>query len=84
MRVASVRVKMNSKGVQSLLKSPEIRSLLLGKAEAVAAAAGEGNVVLPVVGKRRAVVYVAANTDEAKLAEANSRALTRAVDAARG
>lgn len=82
----SIKIELNSAGVQQLLKSGEIQADLARRAAAIATAAGasggefghEAN-----VGANRARASVWTEDFEAMRAEATSRALTRAVDAGR-
>jgi len=77
------RVRLNRKGVRELLRSREVLSDLERRANAIAAAAGEGMEVDSEVGRNRARASVRTATREAVLAEAQQRALTRALDAGR-
>lgn len=81
--VKRVKVKMQSDGSRALLQSPEVQELLAEKLGLIASAAGPGFVPDVSVGRTRALGFVAAETPEAFAAEANDRALTRALDAAR-
>lgn len=77
------RVRLNRKGVRELLQSREVLSDLERRANAIAAAAGEGMEVDSEIGRNRARASVRTATREAVLAEAQQRALTRALDAGR-
>ena len=77
------RVRLNRKGVRELLRSREVLSDLERRANAIAAAAGEGMEVDSEIGRNRARASVRTATREAVLAEAQQRALTRALDAGR-
>lgn len=79
----AVKVKMLSKGSSELLKSAEVQADLKARAEAVARRAGAGFESDVTVGRTRALASVSASTDEARAAEANDRALLKALDAAR-
>lgn len=79
----NVRIKLNRKGVQALLRGPEIQADLERRANAIAAAAGPGFDVDTFVGRNRARADVATGTHEARKAEATNRVLTRAIDAGR-
>lgn len=79
----SFRFVLNHKGVDELLKSPEMLSDLERRAEAIAAAAGEGMEVNVEVGQTRARASVFTATIDAMVAEAVHRDLTRAIDAGR-
>ena len=77
------RLRLNSSGVREILKSEGVGSDLLARAERIAAAAGDGFVAESSVGATRARASVRTDTSEARLAESNDRALTRAIDAGR-
>lgn len=79
-----IRVEVNSAGIQALLKSDEVLSFLKAKADLIAAAAGEGMEASSRIGKTRARASVITATRAARLAEAQDRSLTRALDAGRG
>lgn len=81
--MALVRVKLNSRGVRDLLTSAEVLAMLVGRAERIAATAGEGMEVDSEVGHERARASVRTATPDAVEAEATTRALTRAIDAGR-
>lgn len=57
---------LNSKGVQELLKSPEMQSVLANYANQVANRAGDGYEARYHLGKKRAYANVYAETAEAK------------------
>lgn len=77
-------VKLNSKEIDNLLKSPAVQRRLMQAAERIAAAAGPGMEASVEVGRTRARASVITATFEARRAEATQRALTRALDAGRG
>ena len=79
-----IRVELNSAGIDQLLKSPEVMAELQRRAGRVAAAAGEGFEAETYIGRDRARAVVRSTTAKAARAEAQDRALTRALDAARG
>jgi hypothetical protein len=79
----TVRIEMNSKGMQALLKSSEVQDDLKERANRIAAAAGKGFEVQNTVGKTRAHSSVNSMTPEAWRAEAKDKKLTRAIDAGR-
>lgn len=79
-----IRIEINSAGIQALLKSEEVQSLLMAKAQRIAAAAGEGMEASSMVGKTRARASVITATRAARKAEAVDRSLTKAIDAGRG
>ena len=79
-----VRVELNSAGVRALLKDPGVAADLAARGERIAATAGEGFESSGVRQDRdRVAVTVRAATEEARRAEAESRALLRALDAGR-
>lgn len=77
-------IKLNRSGVKELLKSGAVLADLEARAARVAAAAGDGFEVDSEVGANRARASVRTVTREAIEAEAQERALTRAVDSAGG
>lgn len=79
----TVRVELNKRGVAELLKSSEVQADLERRAQAIADAAGPGMEVETRVGATRARASVVTATAEAMRAEAEDRALTRAIDAGR-
>lgn len=85
-----VRIEMNSAGVQQLLKSQEVKDALLERATRIAEAAnanagGDGSdfEVDERVGAQRARASIRTASHNGRLAEAEDRALTRALDAGR-
>lgn len=83
MAVKGLRIKINKAGVVALLTSAEVYADLTRRGTAIAAAAGDGVEVQTTRNKDRAVVFVRTESYEAKKAEAESRSLTRAIDAGR-
>jgi hypothetical protein len=79
----SVDVKLNRKGMRDLLQSAEVRSDLAARAARIAAAAGDGMESDSSVGSNRARASVWTGTYEARRAEADGFALSRAIDAGR-
>lgn len=79
-----VRIKLNSSGVRALLKDPAVEQDLMARAKRIAATAGRGMVATSTTGRKRALAMVRTASTEAMVAEATSRALTRAIDAGRG
>lgn len=77
------KVKVLRKGSVAILKSDSVRADLQRRASAIAAAAGPGFVATVKYGRDRNLANVHAETDEARRAEAEDRALTRALDAGR-
>jgi len=81
--VAGVRIVLNHKGIEELLKSPEVQADLKRRADAIANAAGPGMNASVMVGKNTARASVNTGTFDAILAETYHKALTRAIDAGR-
>ena len=79
----AVRVKLNSRTLDALLKDDAVQADLRSRAGRIAAAAGPGHEVSVVVGRTRARASVATATAESRRAEATDRTLTRAIDAGR-
>lgn len=77
------KVKMNSRVAGELLRSAEVAGDLSARARRIATTAGAGFEAHVEVGRTRTIARVTAETDEARAAEANDRALTRALDAGR-
>jgi hypothetical protein len=78
-----VRIEMNSAGFRALLRSQPVLDDLARRADAIAAAAGEGFEADARVGANRARASVRTATAEARRAEAVDKALTSAIDAGR-
>ena len=78
-----VRIELLSDGIRELLMSAPIAAEGEKAAEMIAARAGDGFVVLPMrqmgFGGGRVGYAVKAETDEAKLAEAEDKVLSKAV-----
>jgi hypothetical protein len=83
MAIKSMRIKLNRDGVRKLLASQEVADNLTPRGERIAAAAGEGFEATTTKNRDRVVVFVTSTTTDAKRAEAEDRALTRAIDAGR-
>lgn len=81
--MANVTIKLNRKGMRSLLRSQAVLGDLERRAAAIAAAAGPGHVAEGDIGRNRARAAVITATVEARVAEAKRRNLTRAIDAGR-
>lgn len=79
----SADVKLNRKGIRDLLRSAEVRNDLERRAARIAAAAGDGMESDSSIGKNRARASVWTDTHEARRAEADGFALSRAIDAGR-
>lgn len=82
--MASIRVEVSSAGIQAVLKSAEVQADLEARANRIAAAAGDGFEAGSRIGKTRARASVITASRKARLAEAEDRALTKALDAGRG
>lgn len=81
--MALVKIKLNSRGISELLRHPNVVADLDDRAKRIARAAGPGMESESQVGRKRALALVWTATREARLAEAQSRALTSAIDAGR-
>jgi hypothetical protein len=81
--VATTKIKINSESVKALLKSDEIKADLQRRAENITAAAGEGFEPDVNLYPLRWRASVRTTTFEARKAEAEDRALSRALDAGR-
>lgn len=86
---SNLRIVVNPKGVDQLLKSPEVLGDLERRGRAIAAAA-DGNTGRPgdhrvesEIGSKRARVAVITDTFNAMHREADQRTLSRALDAGR-
>lgn len=75
--------KINPAEVGKLLKSPAVVRDLGRRARNIANAAGPGFVASVVVGRHRARASVITATQQARMAEARNRALTKALDRGR-
>lgn len=78
------RVKLNSRAIEALLKSPEVRRDLEDRARRGAASAGSGYAFESSVGATRALAMVWADSPGAKRRESREHNLMRARDAMRG
>lgn len=82
-----VKIKWNKTAFQEALNSNEVKGELMRRARRIARAAGEGFEARQFPGdyggSPRPIGQVAATTFEARLAEANDKALTRAIDSGR-
>jgi hypothetical protein len=81
--MAKPKFKRDSKAIAQFLKSEVLRKELERRAENIAKAAGEGFEAHTFVGFDRVHGWVRATTWEARKAEADNRALTRAREAGR-
>lgn len=80
---SSLRLKINNDGIRELLGSAVVQDDLKARGDRIAAAAGGGHAVTATTNRDRAVVFVTTTTHEARKAEAEDRALTRAIDSGR-
>lgn len=80
-----VRIQLNSPGIVELLQSAAVQDDLAARGGRIAAAAGDAEdfEVAATMNRDRAVVFVRTATREGRAAEAEDRALTRAIDAGR-
>lgn len=83
MSIRSVRVKLNSAGVRSLLANANVQADLERRGNRIAAAAGPGHRVTATRNRDRAVVFVTTDSPEAREAEAEQRKLSRSIDSGR-
>lgn len=79
----AVKIKLFHKGVTDILKSEGVLKDLADRAEAIEKAAGPGFEADWAIGSKRARASVRTIDDEGGKAEAENRALTRALDAGR-
>lgn len=77
------RIKINRKGIRSILKSDQVRNDLFGRAKRIERRAGPGFEAGSYTGRNRARADVYTANFEAMAAEADRKALTRAIDAGR-
>lgn len=79
------KVKLNSRGIQAIMKSAGVKADLDRRARRIAAAAGPGVEAKPAEsGAERARAAVVTTTYQGRLNEARDRRLSRAIDAGRG
>lgn len=83
--IKGARIEVNRATVQALLRSEEVMQNLLPRGERIAGAAGgrEDFEVTATTNRDRVVVFVTTASHDARKAEAEDRALTRAIDAGR-
>jgi hypothetical protein len=77
------KIRVNPAEVGKLLKSAEVRNDLARRVRNIAAAAGPGFQASTVVGRNRIHASVITVTQQARMAEARNRALTKALDRGR-
>lgn len=82
-KYATVRIKINRKGIRRLMRGPEAIEDLKIRSGNIEIAAGEGFKSETKAMKNRAHATVWTGTPEAKEAEAKERKLTKAIDAGR-
>jgi hypothetical protein len=78
-----VRIQLTRHGPRQLRRLPSVQANLMARANRIARSAGPGMVASAISGKNRARASVITTTWEARRAEAQSMALTRAIDAGR-
>lgn len=78
-----IRIELDSKGIKQLLQGAEVGDDIKRRTDAVARRAGEGMRSSTYTGRDRVRGMVWTGTAEARKAEAESRALLKALDAAR-
>ena len=79
-----VRVELNKANIGDILRSDEMQAMLKSHADRIAAAAGDGMVVVCDLDRFRWKASIITTTFEAMQAESEDKALTRALDAGRG
>lgn len=79
----SVRIELNDAGIKALLRSAEVGDEIKRRADNIARAAGPGMHSETYQGRDRVRARVWTGTYAARKAEAEDRALTRALDAGR-
>lgn len=80
----AIKIKLNSKGIRELLKSPEIMSACQSVAQAAASRAGSGySISVHPNGKTRGNVSVFAETDEAKKDNLSNNTLLKVTGASK-
>lgn len=79
--MAKPRIELNKKGVRELLNSREVKREMRRRAQNIAREAGPGFEVEDDVSKDRVRSTVVSRTQQARRAEAENRALTRAIRA---
>lgn len=84
MASSKMKIVLNRAAIGQILKGDKVQADLRRRAQAVAAAAGDGMVAEVTVGSTRARAAVVTETPAARVREGNDRALTRGFDAARG
>ena len=77
--MSKLKIKLNSAGVQSLLKSSEMQNVLSGHATAIRQRAGDGYEQDVYVGKTRANAMVKATSFKAKRDNMKNNTLLKAV-----
>lgn len=78
------RIRFDYAGFNAVRRSEAVRADLGARAERIAAAAGPGFETKATLNPGRAGVLVYADTYDAMVAEAENKALTRAIDSGRG
>lgn len=80
----TVRIKLNRQGIREILRSDGVKADLSKRAQRVRNAAGPGHAVDVTTGRNRVRASVRTDTIDAMLAQAETKNLTRAMQAARG
>ena len=80
---ADVRVKLNIRGVRETLKSPQVQAELVRRGRRIQTAAGEGFELVVKPHRYTSRVFVQTGDAGAAKREAESKVLTRALDAGR-
>lgn len=81
-----MKIELNNSGIRDLLRSDAVEDELLRRAERIADHANQtapGHSATAIKGYNRALARVTAESQEARVAEAVDRNLTRALDAGR-
>lgn len=81
--MAKTTIRLTRSGPRQVRQSAGVLADVAARAQRIAAAAGPGMEANSQQGQTRARASVITATTEARLAEANNRALTRAIDAGR-
>lgn len=79
--MSNVRVDTNYRALGVLLKSREVETDLLARAQRIATEAGEGFVAKSMIGHTRAIAWVVTDTPRAMVVEARDRVLSAAIQA---
>lgn len=77
--MAKVKIELNSRGVQALLKSSEMQAVCQEQASAIRGRCGDGYEMDTFMGKTRGNAMVWANTYQAKADNARNNTLLKAL-----